>query len=285
MSIQNTIRDIASQVSENYVICNDDMNDAILQKALEEELNKEVIKRICEQANQNVYLALFNDKGTDRSNITFDLADFNTIYDKIQESENAMNDYTKSPDDFRNQLELAVAEPVVVTEGIDTENEKIASLEQNVFDVDKYKKLLSKAEMIKSAELQNAYDRFSDIFRDTKRLVHEGESIADMAKIAMRYVREIGAEEGSMEKIAKAYDLIDEELKNNGYTVNDGFTKISSQTINHKSNLLKPVKEYVLSLSKVASLNTMIDTLKSRIGEYNAEITKIAKDINKLRNK
>lgn len=277
--LKDKISKIASEVSNGYLLCQDDMNDAIINASVEQALNEEVIKRICEQANQNVYLALFHNKDTDRSNIQFDLADFASIIDKVRQSENDMESYNIAPDDFRSSLEIAAGTPVEGDTGLDDENEKLSQLNEIAFEKEKYDRLLADLHTMKTAEINSAISSFSDMFHDSKMMVHNGESIADMAKIAMRFVKD---EELDAMKIAKAYDMISCELEKNGYTVNKELTKTSSLAINKDSDLLRPVRRYIESISKVAAINDMICVTKERITEYGNGINKIAEFLEKV---
>lgn len=272
------IKEVAHTVSDDYLRNQTNMSDAIFAKANESGMNNEIVKRICELANQNVYLSLFHDSSINKANIQFEMADCNQILDKLQKSEKDMNEYKKVPKSFKADLSALINKksqsPQDNAESEDFQNRKLASMDELQYTKDKYQKLLNSIETMKVASEEETKEAFSQIFNNTKILVSQGESIADMAKVAMRYVKGLDLD---MMKVAKVYDLISTELKNNGYTVNEELTKISSCTINSKSKILEPVKEYSLGIVKIASFNDICINLKKVISAYDGEIKKTAK--------
>ena len=277
--LKDIIKNASLKASEGYLLLNRNMDDIILDEAVQNSLNDEIVKRICEQSNQNVYLSLFHDGNTDKSNITFDIANFDKIVNQLRKSENDMKDYNTSPNSFKSDLgPMFFSGGNTVNSDLDLENEKLSHLNSVEFESAKYTKLLSRLETMKVAEMNSATDSFNEVFHQSKKLTHDGESIADMAKIAMRSMQ---GEDLEIMKIAKVYDLISNELKNNGYAVNEEITKTSSLTVNKDSDTLKPIKSYMLSLSKIAGISDMIVGVKVRIEEYKDDFKKTAEFLNK----
>lgn len=253
------IKDLAHQVSEDYLLLGEPMNPALL--SLHEEgkiANDEILKRVCEQANSNVYLALFHDEDTDRSNIQFDLADFEKVSEQIQTSEQAMKDYQTPPEDFRSLLELAI----VPTEG-ESPSVKLAALREAVEYRDAFRKFHSQVEVMRNSEIQSAENAFNKMAHEAKLMVVRGDSIGDIAKIASRGAQELGLDQV---KVAKAYDLIHRELVRSGFHVKTGFTKLSSMRVNTNADVLQASQEFALSLEKVAAIQEM-DRNVSRVLE------------------
>ena len=247
LNLADIIKLTAHSVAEDYLLTQANMNDAIFLKASDLNLNEEIVKRICEIANQNVYLSLFNDPTVNKANIKFDLADSNSILNKLQKSEQDMKEYKVVPKGFKTQLAVEAAKKEAL-EQTDFQQKKLAEFDELKFGKNKFQLLLNGLETMKCASLEDAKEAFSNIFHDSKLLVAQGDSIADMAKIAMRYSKDNNLD---MMKIAKAYDMIATELKDNGYTVNEELTKMSSLAINTESKVLEPVRAYSLCVEKL----------------------------------
>ena len=79
------IKRAAGQVSEDYLLKDINMTDSIESMARKDNLNEEVIKRICELANQNTYLSIFNSSPEKRGNVQFTTADSDAILKRIKE--------------------------------------------------------------------------------------------------------------------------------------------------------------------------------------------------------
>ena len=260
------IKNIAHDVSEGYLLYGEDMNDAIIKKA-EDIDNHEMLKRVCEHANQNVYLSKFQD-AENRGNITFDIADFNLVKQSIDESEKSMELYDTPPEDFRSLLEIAVETPQA------NEAEKTASLDKDsVYAATEYRQQFSRFAnsigMMKSAAMEDFESNFNLMYHDAKRVVAHGDSLGDMAKIASRCVMENGL---SPESTMKAYGIIEKELEKSGFSVNTEFTKLSSMRINHNAISLRPVKEMSMAIEKVAALEEMEKNVKSVVEAFDRVI-------------
>jgi hypothetical protein len=258
------------------------MNDAIFLCASEKNLNEEIIKRICELSNSNVYLSLFNDSSVNKANIQFEMADFNKILNKLQKSENDMKEYKIVPKGFKTQLGAEHGKQEALENNVDFQTKKLASFDGLQYERAKYAHLLNSLETLKVASEYDAKNAFDQIFSDSKSLVAQGDSIADMAKIAMRHLKD---QKLDMMKIATVYDMISSELKNGGYAVNEELTKMSSLAINEKSTLLEPIMEYSLGISKIASFAEMCTKVESIVKAYDAEIEKQAGILNSIKSK
>jgi predicted small metal-binding protein len=268
--IIQTIKDVAHRVSEDYIFTKKNMNDSLVEAYINGEVeNEEVLKRICEHANQNVYLSLFNDNTINKANITFDIADFNTILPIIRESENAMNDLNNSPNDYRSSISPALTpkKNMFEKENDDQgeENEQTAEIQSAVEKTSELnliveyrntlKNFIDKVACLKGSEEKNAETAFNKMAEDAKILVAKDDSIGDISKIATRYAKELGVD--NFMKVAEAYDMIHKDLVAGNYHVKTEFTKMSSLRINYSAEILKPVKEFAMSISKIAGFDEM----------------------------
>ncbi len=260
--IVQKIKKVAHDVSEGFLLFGKDMNEAIIQKFNDGDLdNTEMLKRACEQANQNVYLAKFS-KEEDKGNISFPIADFNLVKENIDESERSMELYDAPPEDFRSALEMVVDNMAAAAD-----QEKTASLEKlsrdDLFQAksfrDKFARLVSAAEMMKTAAMEEFESSFNLIYHNAKKIVANGDSIGDMAKIASRSVIE---DDMNPSGVMKAYGIIEKELTDSGFSVRNEFTKISSLKINHNSLQLRPAKEMTMAIEKIAAFEEMEENLQ-----------------------
>jgi hypothetical protein len=256
------IRDIAYAVVEAFTKNKTPLNDAILQVADTID-NEEVLKRVCELVNQNVYLSLFHAPGVDRSNIIFDIADF----EKIKQGMSKMNDYAVAPSDFRRTLTVT-AVPVEIAPTVD----KTAAINDKYLLISERDSLKRAADMfllIKTSEVHSVEKNFNRLLKDSMVIVHQGESIGDMAKIACRNISEMGL---NPNKIMNIYSDVAKLISDEGYSVREDFTKISSQKINTESELLQPAKEITLSMEKIGVLNQMLSKINKVIEGYEVAI-------------
>jgi len=264
-SVIDKIKESAHKIAEDYLLLGSDMTNAVIDLYDSDDIdNEEMLKRICEQANQNVYLALFHDPKTDKANIKFDLADFGKVKAQINQSEQEMKDYIAPPSDFRSSTQLPSKNDDAAAVPIDG-NIKLAAFNQCETYHSWYKRLYDRIELIKEASVAEAEDAFNKMAYDAKLMVANGESIGDIAKIASRFVSEDNL---GMEKVAKAYDMIHRDLVKNGFHVKTDFTKTSSYKINPNAEILKPVKAFALALEKIAAVNEMCSEIKKRVDAF-----------------
>lgn len=267
------IKKIAHEVSEGFLLFGNDMDEAILQKFNDGEIdNVEMLKRVCEHSNQNVYLAKFND-GESRKNISFPVADFNSIRKNIDESERSMELYETPPEDFRSALEMVIDNAVK-----EQEQEKDAEIKLGKDDAyaateyrNQFARLANTVGMMKTASIEEFESGFNLIYHDAKRIVANGESLGDMAKVATRFVMEEGL---NPKGVMKAYGIIEKELVDSGFSVNTGFTKLSSLKINHSSIALRPVRKMSLAIEKIAALEEMEGRLNTVVTAFDRVIKK-----------
>lgn len=269
-NIKQTIRDLSQKISEDYLFLKKDMNESIRSMIKEGQVeNKEILKRVCEQVNQNVYLSLFNDGETNRANIVFDIADPEKVASDLKNYEDSMKNYDIPPEDFRSIFEISINPD---SEKQASETEKLAEFGKVLEYRQVYKNFLSNIERIKIAELMAAEEAVNDMSRDATVMVANGERIGDIAKIAVRFVKEkLG---GDFIKVAACYELINNELNSKGFVSREGFTKISSYRINEKSEILKPVKVFAESMAKLSGLLEMEGAIKGRLAAFDKVINK-----------
>ena len=262
----NTIKDIALKVAENYILTGQDMNDALVDSFNAGEIeNKEILKRICELANQNVYLALYNDPNTDKSNIRFDIADYSKLKPEIQKSESAMETYKTAPNDFRSLLSVITNSSTDEIKQPKT-SIKLAEINKVAKLRDVLKAFISDVESLGYHEMKEAEDAFEKMSHHAKLMIANGESLGDIAKIAARHIQEQGMD---ATKIAMAYEAIHNILVESGFKVKTDFTKLSSYKINKKSEMLPPIDQFNMAIEKVAGITEMHSNLSKTLNVFN----------------
>jgi hypothetical protein len=267
------IKKSSELVAREYLSNGTSMNDQVIQISEEMGLNEEIIRRICEQANQAVYLALFNNPETNRKDIKFCMAEPEEIIKILTERESSMQDYDIAPTDYKSGLDVASdkAPSVNMEEIINASipQIKVAALAIGRRDIGVYQGFLSNLEGLRSEEMRNIEKLAERVRRDTTIMVSNNESIADIAKLACRYVKSKGL---SFDKIASVYNEIHDELIASGYKVNDEFTKISSAPLRMDSPVFFPSFEIALGFEKIAALTEMIARASETLSAYK-EIT------------
>jgi len=268
--ITEIIKDLSHRVSEDYLIFGKDMNESLISLVQDGSIeNLEILKRICEHANQNVYLALFYNPEVDKSNITFDIANFDDISLKAKKSEEAMKDYNTPPVDYRSALEIAIMPNIDKDE---SEGEKLSNLNEVVEYRQVFRNLLNRVGIMKSAEVKSAEESLNKMAHDAKALIADGSSLGDISKIATRHIKEnIG---GDAMKIAECYDIIHKDLVASNFHVKTGFTKISSHAINKKSIILKPVEEFSMAMTKIAGFTEMECNIEKYLKAFDNSVNK-----------
>lgn len=265
----DTIRRIAHKAAEDYLVKNANMDTTILSE-IDDEVNSEIIKRISELANQNVYLSKYNDPSVNRGTISFDMANADNIISELQKSESAMNDYLVDPEDFRGNLDVAVmpgSEEFEPDFPEFDESEKTSALHEVTNAKASFEKFLAQVETMKYAEYKAMESAFNKMERDAKAMVFNGDSIGDIAKIAMLSV---DADKYVKMKIAALYNEIAGEMKRSGFKVNEELTKVSSLSINRDAPIVKPPQEFALSLQKYAAFNEMSENLKAMVKVFDS---------------
>ena len=261
MDLVDLIKLMSHGVTENYLKLGVKPNDSISSLLQEGAVpNDEVLKRVIELTNQNIYLSLFNDKSVDKTNITFDLAD----YDKIKESESNMNDYAVEPKDFR--VFTPMADIDVKPSGIVPEKIKLGALNECVQYRDRMNTFVSKMATLREASALEAIDLFNKMAHDAKLMVANGESIGDISKLACLVIKD---ENIDFTKTAKAYEIIRQELVKKGFFVKTDFTKVSSMTPNPDSEALQPAKAFAVAIEKRAAFDDMYNNAKKVLDQFN----------------
>jgi len=268
------IKTMASGVAVSFLTANEDMNHSIIDLWNAGEIeNEEILKRVCELANSNVYLALFNDPAVNKGNIQFKLADYQSIHEQIQQSEDSMNEFKTPPEDFKSLLEQSIETDIPQEKtASDNEYDHIDAVHQLNDLLGRVRSFASTVGMLKTSELKTVENTFNKIAHETKLMVAKGDSLGDIAKIAARSVGEIG---GDMMKVAKIYDVIQKDLVENGFNVRTEFTKLSSLKVNPRSKVLQPVHELVMSIEKAAAFAEMEENAKAVEKEFSSMLTKV----------
>jgi hypothetical protein len=257
------IKRLAGQISEGYLNHGENMNEAAFNCAQKHRLNEELIRRLCEFANQNTYLSMFHTDKAKRGNITFKLAMAEEIIKKIKELNMADNDYLKAPADFRLTDEYGQeheGEEDSTDEKPETSlDDQIQNLQKKLRLSDRLGILLSAIKTMKASEEGSAEENVLKLSSYCKGLIFNGESFGDMSKLAMRYTQQ---REFNIEKTAKLMSTIGEYLSDKGFKVPMELTKTSSMKINEGSEIYQPIEQYHMSLIKIAGLNEMAETLE-----------------------
>lgn len=272
MDVNKIIKDIAVKVSDAYLKTQVSTNESIVKACSNrDDINNEILKRICELVNNNIYLTLFKKADTDRSNIEFEVADFDKVNTVIQALEAHMSDYDQEPGDFRNNIQApkpAASGDVEKTASLrGTETVKTASLSEVVRMKERMGHMKSAFLTMKDMFARDAEESFIKMASDAKSLCVNGDSIADMAHLASGMAQTLGY---GHDKIASAYSLIKKDLTGKGYKVNDQLTKVASATPDYDSEFFDPIEKFAHSIDAVAAADemaTVCDTIINALGE------------------
>ena len=195
--------------------------------------------------------------------------EFLQLKEQIQKSEQAMKDYQTPPDNFK--LSLDKVSHFTGSEIKESEHVKLAELNELVEQRTTFRNFHNSMENLKNVEVYAAENSFNKMAYDAKLMIANGESIGDIAKIAMRYVKEQGSD---MKKIAAAYDIIHKDLIDSGFHVKTGFTKTSSMKINNSSKVLEPVLDFTLSIEKIAAIDDICKNVSKTLNLFDQVIDK-----------
>lgn len=256
MSLENEIKEMAHNVAEQYLLFGRPLNETIMNKYNNGDIeNKAILKRVCELANQNVYLSLFS-KAEDKSNIKFDYADYDTIVSNINNMENGMNSYNDTPSDFRSSL-MDFGD---ITPSVDEESEKIASLHVRNDYSNSLQSFINNLTTVKHSLVKEAEESYIAIKNNIKNMSHYGETFDDMYKMARDYIVDEGMD---FTKTAAAFNLSRTELEESGYTINDGLTKKASMTINGDSEYFKPIHKFAEATASIEAVDEIIANISN----------------------
>ena len=255
--LADEMKKIASDVSESYINAGACMNKAIANVASKKKLNSEETKRICEFANQQVYLTLFHNNKEGRGNIVFEPADYSKVTPAIQEAAMAETDYDYSPEDFRQDLEsgdpATNAAPKISAEEINDQN-RVVEAAKSFHRMTALQKLLSQIKTLKEKEVFSLDNSIAKTSALCKAIIRNGESYTDMSKLAMRTVQAKGF---GIQKTARLLDALLEEYEKGGFHPNMEMTKTASLPLNVDANIFDPLVEFNLGLEKIAGFAEM----------------------------
>lgn len=253
----NKIRSLGYAAAQDFLVKKADLNRTIAGLCRGE--NEEFTKRVCEQANQQVYLTLFNRPGSNRGNIKFNPATPDGVNAELRSQEEAMNDYATTPKDFRQKTASDFDfKPEIAPASNEKRNilQKIAAVES------KLQLLRSSMVTMKVACERDAMDKIAGMHRNTRAMIVHGESLGDIAKIACRSVSDQGFDHM---KVAAAMNYIGTEIAKEGLKVSHEFTKISSMPVSNRNPMNVLAREYVESVEKTAGFDDIIAGIDSHI--------------------
>lgn len=262
MSIEDKIKSIAHNVSEGYLIFGKDVNDKISDMYASGEIeNKEILKRVCELVNQNIYLSLFNDSSVDNASIKFDYADYNSISNDISESGEYMDHYKLPPEDFRFEHDAEMSKQASLeTEKTASEFNTIEAIHSANEYMNKISQLSSVFKTIEVSYVKQAEQSYINLKDTVKKMSLNGDTIDDMKKLAERYTNDCGIE---TEKVASAFNLIEKELELDGYKVNKGLTKTASMPIDMDSEYFDGIYKLAESIEAISAAKDVSSSLDS----------------------
>lgn len=272
--LNQRIKTCAYEVASQYLNGGSDMNEALHDKYVNGDIeNKEILKRICEAANNTVYLSLFKDPKQDRSNISFPLADSQKII-KQADQENAsmvadgvIVDYILAPEKRASSTAQPDGMSKIARKKEYNEFEKLAIKRKIQSGVDSITNLISGLEIIKTASNRRFSDLVDQLSRTGLSLMSAGESFGDMSKIAVRSVGPNHGESG-MVKMAKICDHVRKGIESRGFKLSTELTKTSSAVIDQDSELSQLANMAILEVEKIAACDNMITGLKEVAKSY-----------------
>ena len=268
--IEKNIRELAYNTAKEHLTSGQDMNEYIynLYVAGDKIENNEILKRVCELANNNVYIALFKNPKTDRSNITFTLADAKGIIEKmnnktVSPSKTVDFDYISAPVKKLN-VKVASFEIEKTASEFDASLKKIATVHKLERGMSCLVNMVSGLECVKTASENRMYDIIGRLSEIGAGITSNRESLGDMTKIAMKSVKDNYGKEG-VEKIAKVCDYVMREVKARGFNISTDITKLSSSNIDVDGELYKLSNEFNLETEKIAACKKIITGAGCRI--------------------
>lgn len=269
MEIVQDLKKYAYGASQSFLQSKEDLNQSIAKVATSNNLNSEMIDRICEFANQNVYLNIFN-KTQDKSNIQFPKADPNMVKEIVTNSDTT--DFNLPPSDFKAAPEISKVRIVAVKAEPETRRYAFGmspEIQNKQAMLNKLKGLISFLETLIEKEGQKAEQASADVIKTAKAMVADGDSFADIVKLAYRHVSNC---EDGIEKVAALFTGVGESLENQGFYLNRELTKISSAPINKEFPLFGTIDSYCDSIDKIAGAQELILNLEKTAKAWKHEI-------------
>lgn len=241
MTLRDQIAKYAYEAADKYVRHKTPLNDTVFAIALRDNLNSEMIKRICEESNKNVYLAIFKSEGADKTKIEFPRAEDNVIMEKIQTENADAADYILPPGPV---TPVVSANSDVPARDLGLTNSRDAITIQ----LNKIENMLSSVKNMMSQEKKASEIAYQKLYGSIKKLASDGDSFGDICKLAMRYASHSGIDmKGSSEVLKFAESHLSKEMVLD-YTL----TKTADGTLNPDFQLFKEFEACVRGIEKVA---------------------------------
>lgn len=225
-------------------------------------LNPEQVRRVCETANQNVYLALFRNKDA-RGNIVFDTAKSEDIIKNLQEQTMNELDYKTAPEDFRKQASLGQAlEPTALEKTASAAAVDGAGLVKEAAHARKTMEKLSHfhsaVKAMKFSEetaLEHSFNKLAEL---AVTACSNGDSLADFSKLAMRHTMASGHD---VNKMVTVLSKVAAHVESRGIKPSTELTKVSEMTIDPSHSIFAAVDGINQALIKLGGFHEMDYTI------------------------
>lgn len=262
MAIRDDIAKYAYAAADKFIRHKVAMNDTIYDQASKNSLNSEVIKRVCEEANKNVYLALFKSEGTDKTKIEFPRAEDNVVMSKIQSADSDVADYILPPG-VKTPVDSPASDNVIEhNKGIVGSRDALAST------LNKVQLMLNSVKTMLQQEKVASEKSYQILYGSMKKLAHN-ETFGDICKLAMRYSNYADLDTKASTEILKyAESHLSKELKLD-YTT----TKIADGTIDPNFQLFKEFENCVHGIEKVAGLTEFVNNFSRGASTVESVVT------------
>jgi hypothetical protein len=242
MAIRDDIAKYAYDAADKFIRHKIAMNDTIHEQATKNSLNSEVVKRVCEEANKNVYLAMFKSDGVDKTKIEFPRAEDSTILSKIQADNSDVADYILPPGKPVTPV-LSPASDEMPARELSSAGTRDALYET----MNKIKNMLSSVQTMMSQEKKASEQNYQKLYGSLKKLAHH-ESYGDICKLAMRFSAYAELDSKASSEILKyAGDHLGKEV-----ALRFDITKTADGTLDPAFPLFQEFEACVHSIEKVA---------------------------------
>lgn len=233
----------ANKVTEEYLKKGVDPNTTIVSLISTGDIeNEEILARICEKANQNIYLSIFKNT-KDRSKIIFPTANKEDFAEFFKGEESV---YNNTPKDYKEGFDTKLASKAP------SEFDKINQVNEIVSFRNKLAHFAKKIEGMCNDELV-AQERYAKDFEKVANdIVMTGQSILDYSKLAGVVIE--SKTDLSPKPFHEKVASIVEDYQNRGITLKDNFTKLANSVPDPDSSLYKSPVKYVESMAKTAAL-------------------------------
>jgi len=258
MSIIEKIKNITLEVLEQYaknIPANVTIKSFIDSGEIE---NLEVLRRICEQFNCNIYLTIFRNPNVNKYNINFDKADFDELAKSFKIKEEHMDDYNVIPIHYKEAKRKSIDELLqkkasqkFVFPGISENLFSKAIIEEKVTHLEKFAAYVEREKYSSQKKLEES---FMSLEKSIREAIYASDSIADLTKIASQYMNSNGYES---KNIINAIAMISDQASKDGFALNLQLTKTSSLKINSKNKELELFKNYQKDLDTAKAFSNM----------------------------